>query len=306
MELPRLAVLLCTYNGGRYLAEQLHSIAIPDSYSGAVFASDDASTDNTLEVLERYARGSLLPLEVRAGPRRGHAANFLSLVCAPGIDADYFAYADQDDLWDSDKLARALEHLSRLDAREPALYCGRTRTVSERGDIEGNSPLFTRPPSFANALIHNIGGGNTMVFNRAAHELLQRAGVVDVVSHDWWTYLLVAGAGGKVIYDPSPSLSYRQHSANSIGANTGMLNRSQRYLCFLSGRNRGWNARNLQALSSVRGLLTDENQRLLEVYTEMREGGVLSRMKALRSGGFYAQTSWGNFGLLAATLLKKI
>ncbi|QFU76699.1 glycosyltransferase [Halioglobus maricola] len=302
----RLAVLLCTYNGGRYLAEQLNSIVVSDSVAGAIFVSDDGSCDNTPDVLAAFAAESMLPVEVRRGPSKGHAANFMSLVTAGDISADYFAYADQDDFWDEDKLDRAIGRLQVVDPALPALYCSRTRTVSAHGVNEGKSPLFARAPSFANAVIQNIAGGNTMVFNRAARELLQRAGEVDVVSHDWWTYMLVSGAGGSVIYDPQPSLSYRQHAGNSIGANTGLRNRSQRYLGFLSGRNREWNARNLIALNSAAEFFTPENRDVLARFEELRSGGLLRRLKALRHGGFYAQTTTGNLGLLAATLLKKI
>ena len=66
----------------------------------------------------------------------------------------------------------------------------------------GFSPLFSKPPSFANAIVQNIGGGNTMVFNNALRALLREAGKdVSVISHDWWSYIVAAGCGGKIFYD---------------------------------------------------------------------------------------------------------
>lgn len=301
----KVAVLLCTYNGGRFLKVQLDSIAAQDVGCCAIYVSDDGSSDSTLDVLSQL-QVSGGHLSLRSGPGEGHAANFLSLVCADDIIGDYFAYCDQDDLWDRDKLSRALQALQRIDLEVPALYCSRTRSITEDGQLTGQSPLFARPPAFPNSLLQNIGGGNTMVMNAAARALLQRAGKVDVVSHDWWTYLLVSGAGGEVIYDARPSLSYRQHESNAIGANTGFFNRFRRYGGFFSGRNRVWNERNIKALQSCRNLLTEDNQRVLAEFENARKGSIVSRFKALRRSGVYAQTTSGNIGLIAATLLKKI
>lgn len=303
----RVAVLLCTYNGARHLNRQLESIASQDIGTINVFASDDNSVDGTLEKLSYWADNSAFAsLQVRTGPGRGHAANFLSLISADDIDCDIFAFADQDDIWDTNKLSRAVAALDDVPSHIPALYCTRTRTVSETGELNGLSPLFSKPPAFPNALLQNIAGGNTMVMNAAARALLQRAGAVDVVSHDWWTYLLVSGGGGEVIYDARPSLSYRQHERNAIGANTGFFNRFRRYGGFLSGRNRVWNERNIKALQGCRSLLTENNQRVLAEFENARKGSIISRFRALRCSGVYAQTTSGNIGLIAATLLKKI
>ena len=117
----------------------------------------------------------------------------MSLLSDADIVGDFFACCDQDDVWWPDKLERALQWLHTVPEHVPAVYFSRTRNVDASGNIIGCSPLFRRPPNFRNALVQSIGGGNTMVFNRAARELLVAAGPVDVASHDWWTYLLVSG-----------------------------------------------------------------------------------------------------------------
>jgi len=76
----------------------------------------------------------------------------------PAIDADYFAFSDQDDVWYLDKLRRALTWLVAVPGNIPALYCGRTELMSIDGQSYGFSPLFTRPPTFRNALVQNLGG----------------------------------------------------------------------------------------------------------------------------------------------------
>ena len=300
-----VAVLLCTFNGGRFLSAQLKSLLQQVNVSIRIHASDDGSRDDTLKTLDDSASPDV-PLCLRHGPGNGATQNFLWLICDSTISAGYFAYADQDDAWDADKLSRAIGQLATCDNRLPALYCARTRSVSETGKVIGLSPVFCRSPSFANALVHNIGGGNTMVMNQAARELLVMAGRVDVPAHDWWTYLLISGAGGKVIYDPEPCLSYRQHANNQIGANTGFRRRIARYRDAFGGRNRLWNERNITALEKNIELLTPESRRVLKVFRESRSGCLLQRLSGVKDAGLYAQTFSGNLGLFFASLLKKI
>lgn len=301
-----VAILLCTYNGAAHLDEQLTSISRQQDCDISIFASDDGSTDGTVDLLKRFAGTNVIPTRIKQGPGNGHTANFLSLVDDTDAQTEFFAWSDQDDSWDADKLARAIARLSRFEPDKPALYCSRTRSISETGNPLGLSPHFRREPSFQNALVQNIGGGNTMVFNRAARALLVEAGMVDVVCHDWWTYLLVSGAGGELVYDPEPSLSYRQHGDNEIGANISWSDRIQRYGGALWGRNRDWTDRNLAALVQNRHLLTPGNREILDLFGSAREGGLLQRLRGLRKAGLYAQTLSGNMGLYVATLLKKI
>ena len=145
----------------------------------------------------------------------GFWQNFVSLVRSDDVDGDLFAYSDQDDVWFPEKLAKAVSWFEARPTDQPALYFTRTELIEEGGAPIGFSPLFVRAPTFQNALVQNIGGGNTMVFNRAAR-LALRATPADValVAHDWWTYQVVTGIGGLAHYDPWPSLKYRQHGRN--------------------------------------------------------------------------------------------
>ena len=300
-----IAVLLCTHNGASFLEEQLRSIQ-QQSVNWRLVASDDASNDDTRKILEsfaaRFPEGRCVVLD---GPARGHVTNFLSLVCQP-IDADLFAFCDQDDIWEPEKLARAIEVLGQVSPDEPALYCSRTRLIDEEGGEIGLSPLFVKPPSFANALIHNVGGGNTMVCNKSAMALLRRAGEQDVVAHDWWAYLLISGAGGRVLYDPEPNVRYRQHRGNVVGSGAGWLSRVGRYFELLRGRNKAWNDLNAAALQRVQSLLTAENAAILSDFCAARDVGVLRRFRGMRKAGVYAQSSYGNVALFTAILLNKI
>ena len=303
---PTVSVLLCCYNGGKFLAQQLESIAEQKDVRVSICVSDDGSQDETLSILQAFRdRWDEKLLSVGQGPRRGHADNFFSLIFSK-IDGDYFAYADQDDVWDSDKLSRAINALSGLPYDVPAIYCSRSRLIDSHGNDIGLSPLFARAPCFANALIQNIGGGNTMVMNLAARDLLSAVGPVDIVTHDWWTYILVAGSGGLVIYDERPSISYRQHKDNLVGSSSTLSVRFKRFSLALQGRNRIWNTRHIEALQQSRSYLTEENQRILDDFRAARDQPFPRRLLHLWRTGVYAQSTWGKLGLIAAALLKKL
>jgi hypothetical protein len=229
------------------------------------------------------------------------------LATDPTIDADYFAFSDQDDVWYKDKLQRALSWLVTVASDVPALYCGRTELVSNDGRSYGFSPLFTRPIAFRNALIQSLGGGNTMVFNKAAKRLLETVGRLEVVLHDWWMYQLVSAVGGAIRYDPQPTLKYRQHLDNLIGSNRGLRARVIRIRMILSGRFSEWNKMNIAALERVPPhLIKPQNSAVLQLFAQARTTTLLKRLYYLRQSGVYRQKTVGDIALLLATVLKRI
>lgn len=246
-------------------------------------------------------------LSIRTGPGNGFCSNFLSLACAPDIRARYYAFCDQDDLWDDDKLATAARWLDSNAPDTPALYCARTRIIDEAGRTLGLSPLFSRPEGFKNALVQSIAGGNTMMFNNSARRLLMEAGSrIDVQTHDWWAYIVVSACGGRVFYDPRPTVGYRQHPANLVGSNASLIGRVLRASRMLKGRFRGMNDRNIAALKRLAHHMTPECAGVLDTFECAREASPINRIAGLLSAGVYCQTTLGNLGLLAAALLKKL
>ena len=302
-----IAILLCTHQGQRFLGPQLDSIRAQSRSDWTLWVSDDGSTDLTLEILEAYRnKWGDERLSLRTGPAQGFRANFLSIACAPDIQARYFAFADQDDLWDADKLETAAAWLDRMPADVPALYCARTRLIDEHDNTVGYSPLFQRPVTFRNALVQSIAGGNTMMFNRAARALLMEAGPdIDVQTHDWWAYMVVTGCGGNVFYDSRPTVRYRQHGENLVGSNVSLSGRVQRARRLLAGRFRSMNGRNLAALRRIQHRLTKEHLAVFEEFERARELGLAGRVMGMRRSGVYCHTSLGNLGLAAATVFKK-
>jgi glycosyltransferase involved in cell wall biosynthesis len=303
----RVAILLCTFNGAPFLEEQLASIEQQEHQNWILVASDDGSSDDTREILERFATRHPGRVELRRGPCQGSfVANFLSLVRDEQIDAEFFAFCDQDDIWFRDKLTRAIGFLSQTGPNTPAVYCGRTEIIDEAGNSLGYSPLFALNPSFRNAIIQSIGGGNTMVFNRAARELLRSVPDAIPVSHDWWTYQAVTSVGGVCYYDPVPMLAYRQHSSNTMGANIGWAARLQRARMAVKGRFAEWTHQNLEALKHIEPLMTDESRKTLKHMESMRGPSPLSRLWHLYQSGVYRQTVYGNIGLVGAVILRRL
>ena len=305
---PAVAVLLCTHQGQRFLKAQLDSIYAQDYDNIRVWVSDDGSDDGTMALLLQHQHiWGQENFHIVSGPRKNHVNNFLRLTYSADINAKFFAYADQDDIWETNKISRALLKLASISSDFPSLYCSRTRLIDEQDRAIGFSPLFQKPPSFANALVQNIGGGNTMIMNAKARALLCMAKIDrPVVNHDWWAYLIITGAEGKIFYDAYPSVRYRQHGGNLIGANIGWYARFTRLKLLLKGRFRNWNQTNIQALQRVRPLLSAQNQRVLDDFCAARDEKFLMRLHHLWRSGVYRQTWMGNLGLIAAVILKKL
>ena len=211
-----------------------------------------------------------------------------------------------DDVWEADKLTRALTSLAHVDPATPALYCCRTRLIDELGHTIGYSPLFSKAPHFRNAIVQSIAGGNTMVFNAAARRLLIRAGGdVAVPAHDWWLYILVTAMGGMVRYDFHPSVRYRVHGANAVGANCTFRARLTRIRLLLQGRLRTWTDMHAAALLPLVSDISPEGRKILIEFLDARRANAFRRIVYIYVLRIYRQTLAGNIALFLAFLLRK-
>lgn len=216
MNMPLVEVLMATYNGERYLRAQISTILAQTHPRVRLVARDDGSRDSTVAILEEFAHDPRVAIHQDGNV--GLPSAFFRLIDDSGDDADLWALSDQDDVWQPQKLSRAVAALEGLDV--PALYCARVLVVDE--DLVPLYPheLPARGPSFANALVQNIALGCTIMINRAARDLLRGRWPKDCVMHDAWMYLVISGCG-TVIYDHEPVMLYRQHSQNSVGMARG-------------------------------------------------------------------------------------
>ncbi|MFJ2322117.1 glycosyltransferase family 2 protein [Pseudomonas sp. NPDC087817] len=303
-----VAILMCTYNGSSFLREQLDSFGRQSYRDWTLYVSDDSSADSTRDILDEYQRrwgsGKLFVFD---GPCQGFAKNFMSLLKRPEVQARYYAFSDQDDVWFDDKLERSVVRLASMPEQKPALYCSRTRLTDAEGSPIGFSPLFARPPSFQNALVQSLAGANTMLINQAAREfLLSVPEDSTVVAHDWLAYLLVTACGGCTFYDSGATLDYRQHGGNIIGANASYKDRLFRVRNMLSGRFVEWNDANLEILRAFYPLLTQEARATLEHFEAGRTLGFKGRLCEFYRAGIYRQTHAANISLIVAACLGKI
>jgi glycosyltransferase involved in cell wall biosynthesis len=303
-----VAILLCTYNGERFLPAQLASYEAQDFADWRLVVSDDGSEDGTLALLEEFkSRHGAHRVSIGRGPRRGFVANFMSLICNPGIKSDYYALSDQDDVWSAHKLSRAHQFHVKAAADHPVVYCSRTRLIDDDGGAIKLSRFYRKPPHFRNALAQSLASGNTMVLNEQMRRLLMHAGAdVKVASHDWWIYLTVTAVGGLILYDDDPTICYRMHARNVIGSNELLTAKMLRARQLWQGRFKSWSDMNVAALERIENLMTEENRKTFDLFRRCRRQGLWPRVSGLIRSGVYRQSLIGNLGLFAAALAGKI
>ena len=307
-KIPEVAILLCTYNGEKHLKEQLDSIKQQTHAHWRVIVSDDGSNDGTMTILKAYQRlwGSD-KLEIRLGPQQHFSSNFLSMACDPTIQADYYCFCDQDDVWLERRLEmallRAVEHEN---PKKPFVYCGRTQYVSDTLQVLGPSTLYLRAKTFSNALIQSIAGGNTMMFNQRTKQVLEETGVRRLPGHDWWVYLLVTGTDGVVYYDSTPFVLYRQHASATYGGNRSLSAKLDRLKRLFNGGFKDWCDTNNQALLEVQELLTPKHRIELQYFSELRRASFVERCILLIKLRLYRQSLIESLFFCIAILLRKI
>ena len=213
----KVAVLLSTYNGTKYINEQLASIYAQEGVGVSLLVRDDGSSDGTCELLSGEQTAGRLSWYT--GCNKGPAFSFWDLL-QQAPTSDYYAFCDQDDVWDCDKLRVAVDAM-RGDGDVPALYFCQTRLVDEAlREIESVkiSPLLT----YGEALIYNFVTGCTMVMNDALRRELVKYTPQYIRMHDIWVYDVAQAIGARIHFDATPRMSYRQHGGNVVGQKKSM------------------------------------------------------------------------------------
>ena len=305
---PHLAILMCTFNGENFLKEQLDSIENQDYKNWILYVNDDGSKDATLDILKRYQKKwGNKKLISRRGPKQGFSQHVLQIICDKKIQADLYFLSDQDDIWMPHKLSHTIKKLSKLDLLKPTLYCARTTYVSsDAKKIIGESDLFLKPPSFRNAIVQSIAGGNTMAFNNRLKEALQKYPRANIVSHDWWLYIVNELLGGKTFYDKESTIHYRQHSRSLIGANTGFLAKLKRLRMLINGAYRHYNSQHLKVFNKTNLFGLRQNIKLIDQFFIERDKPLKIRINMIYRLGIYRQTWDGHIGLYLGAILHKL
>ncbi len=286
-------ILIGIRNGARYLPELLDSLADQTHGDWSLLAGDDSSEDDSIAKLETFAREHpARRVEILPGPCRGSGANFLSLLLRTHPECS-IAFCDQDDVWMPRKITRALASLAPAPG-EPVVYASRTLLVDGALKPERLSPLLRRSPSFGNALVQNVLSGNTIMLSPAAAALLRESAPAALAEgvpfHDWWTYQVATGSGMRIVHDPVPTLLYRQHAANLLGASRGVQAGLARMGRVWTRDYSGWIDANLAALFQLAPLLADDARRIMDGFAAARRGprrelpGAMTRLGVHRQG----------------------
>lgn len=220
IEQPKILVLLSSYCGEKYIAEQLDSILSQKNVDLKIICRDDCSKDCTRDIIKKYVENYPQKIELIEGENLGFALSFTELLkfgYEKHPDIQYFAFADQDDVWLPDKLERGIKNVSSFDPAIPVAYCSNTTLVDENLNFLGKGHLHPVNLTKAKALIQNIATGCTMVMNRKAVELYVTHLPEEIKVHDFLMFQICSFLG-KVIYDSESRILYRQHHNNQIGS----------------------------------------------------------------------------------------
>lgn len=217
MKNPRVLVLMSTYNGERFLEEQLDSILSQEGVDVRLLVRDDGSKDNTCQIMSDYA-SKHQNIEFKPCENVGFVKSFSELVkmaVFSDINADYYAFADQDDIWMPKKLATACDVLATKDNSKPNLFTSNSMQVDAEGrELElfhkGPEPKFRK----GNVLVFGTEQGCSMVFNRKAVEIYSEHEPT-LTWHDRWLYHICYFLGS-VTYDHRPLFYYRRHEKNAL------------------------------------------------------------------------------------------
>lgn len=281
-------ILLSTYNGERYLRALLDSLRSQDYPHLSILIRDDGSTDNTPVLLQDYARGST-NIEIVRGEHLGFVRSFFTLFTLASPSAKYLALCDQDDVWQPNKISRAVTLLATCPPHLPGLYCSRLALVDQDLKLLRYSEMPGKGLSFRNALVENRVVGCTSLFNRPALRLLAPFPSA-CVSHDWWIYL-VASAFGTVVYDSEPRILYRRHASNVFGISTGTLDSWRTKLRrFLNDGKSKLIVKQAEEFRRIYGsALTDEHREVIDRLIESRKQ-FWDRLRYAWSCDVYRQT----------------
>jgi glycosyltransferase involved in cell wall biosynthesis len=288
---PHLTILLSTFNGARFLHEQLQSFCTQSFTNWTLYWRDDGSADESVAIMRAFAAGQRPGRVLESpgsGPHLGASPSFLTLL-GEAEDADMVAFADQDDVWLTDKLRHAADRILAAGDR-PALYCARQYLVNEQ--LEGARLSVVRDciPGFPACLTQNVANGNTLVMNRAAARIVASMGQPEGTVHDWWSYIAVSACGGEIIFDERPAVLYRLHKNNLIGSARPMPARA------LAALKRGpaifmtMMRRHAEALAAHQARLAPPARRDLARIRAALNGGMFARLSALRCPGFRRRT----------------
>lgn len=216
-----VAVMMSTYNGEKYLREQIESILNQKDVSVYLYIRDDGSQDNTLEILNDYKKSNS-NIFIEKGDNVGPAKSFMKCFYATPTIYDFYAFSDQDDIWYDNKLIEACKMLEANDEKE-IYYCNSMLVDSFGKELDLRFHDIPEMSAFGVFCGENFAFGCHVVFSKSFKELIESDArrpdnsLFDRRMHDVW-FSLIGLITNSIIYDERPFICYRQHDNNVVGA----------------------------------------------------------------------------------------
>lgn len=210
MEDKKVAVILSTYNGEKYIKNQINSILNQTYKNIKIYVRDDGSKDRTIQILKEYEKKGKIQLYPRENV--GFIKSFFECLSFCD-DADYYAFCDQDDEWFENKIERAVNLLNDKNQDKPLLYFADYDLYNDNMKFIAHSKSHKYGPSFRNAIVDCITLGINTVVNKTARDIMVNTGIKKSCGHDWTAYMICSSMG-EVVYDKVPTLKYRRTGQN--------------------------------------------------------------------------------------------
>ena len=249
----RIAVLMSSYNGEKYIEEQIKSIlSQTGNFELDLWVRDDGSVDNTIKILEYYQEKG--KLRWYSDKNCGPAKSFFDLIYK-AKEYDYYAFSDQDDYWYPNKITNAVEKLKKYDSGKKLLYfCNAEYVDSNLKPLGGKNYKGSVPTDFYSTLLNPGYLGCTMVFNNKLAEVIQNHSMPDVIfMHDEYLARVCVAVGGKVVFDDRAFIKYRQHGDNVIGSTIGKMDALMRRINMICKANRIGIKEELSGIKNIYG-----------------------------------------------------
>ena len=276
----KLIVLMSTYNGEKYLKDQLNSLVTQELLPDQILIRDDGSSDSTLEILKYYS-DSYKFIKYYQGENLGPAKSFMELIKTCD-EADYYALCDQDDVWFKDKLKVAYETVEAIRPSDrPILYCSRFTLADEKlNELDSNISKLYSYTDYAHSLLFQTAPGCTFFFNQAARVEINKYDMNKeyCIIHDSIIHKVCAMLG-KVILDETSHMYYRQHGNNQIGLSANeKKNNLVRIKRFFTGKLKHYRKDTAISLLNVYGdIMSEENKELTNIVAHYDEDRQLAK-----------------------------